>query len=334
MWLLATNPCTKRDDSCNLMWQLTGNEKATRIFDWVVGRPAVVVGLVLAGIVLRWFMHRIIDRLVRTAERGVLPGRLSTLGIGRANLGEAVSALEGDYAARRVARAGAMGSLLKSLSTAVIFTVVFLMSLSELNLDIAPLIASAGIAGIALGFGAQSLVKDFLSGLFIIFEDQYGVGDTVNLGEATGIVEAVSPRVTRLRDPNGTVWYVRNGEILRVGNQSQNWARVHVDIAVSYTEDLARVRRVLTELAAEFWADEDLEGLLVEVPEVIGVEQVLGDVVAMRVALKTQPMEQLGVARLFRERAKSRLEHEGIVVPTHVPWGAPPGGDTSLGRAQ
>jgi small-conductance mechanosensitive channel len=324
MWLLATNPCVSRDNSCNLMWRLTGNEDATRIFDLVFGRPAVVIALVLAGMVVRWLSHRVIDRLVRGAERGVLPGRLSTLSIGQTSLADAFSALEGDYAQRRVARARTMGSLLKSLATGVIFTVVLLMSLSELNLDIAPLIASAGIAGIALGFGAQSLVKDFLAGLFLIFEDQYGVGDTVNLGEASGVVEAVSPRVTRLRDPNGTVWYVRNGEILRVGNQSQNWARVNVDVAVAYTEDLARVRRVLMDVAEEMWTDEDLDGLLVEPPEVIGVEQVVGDVVAIRVALKTPPMEQLGIARLFRERAKVRLDSEGIEVPTHLPWPAPP----------
>ena len=324
MWLLATNPCASADDSCNLMWRITGNEDATRIFDWLLGRPTVVIALVLAGVIVRWLAHRVIDRLVRSAERGVLPGRLSTLSIGQTSLADAFSALEGDYAARRVARARTMGSLLKSVATGVIFTVVLLMSLSELNLDIAPLIASAGIAGIALGFGAQSLVKDFLAGLFLIFEDQYGVGDTVNLGEASGVVEAVSPRVTRLRDPNGTVWYVRNGEILRVGNQSQNWARVNVDVAVSYTEDLVRVRRVLMDVAEEMWTDEELDGLLVEPPEVIGVEQVFGDVVAMRVSLKTPPMEQLGIARLFRERAKARLDTEGIEVPAHLPWGAPP----------
>ena len=106
------------------------------------------------------------------------------------------------------------------------------MMLSELGVNVAPIIASAGILGIALGFGAQSLVKDFLSGIFMIFEDQYGVGDVVDLGEAIGTVEAVSLRVTRLRDVNGTVWYVRNGEILRVGNMSQNWARTVLDVGV------------------------------------------------------------------------------------------------------
>ncbi len=116
------------------------------------------------------------------------------------------------------------------------------MMLSEVGVDIAPIIASAGIIGIALGFGAQSLVKDFLSGVFMILEDQFGVGDIIDIGEATGTVEAVSLRVTRLRDINGTVWYVPNGEIMRVGNQSQNWSRTVLDVGVAYSEDLARVQ--------------------------------------------------------------------------------------------
>ncbi|MGL5809292.1 MAG: mechanosensitive ion channel family protein [Nocardioides sp.] len=280
-------------------------ESMTEAVDVFLGRPATIIGLFIAGLVARWVAHRLIDRLVRRAERGVLPGRLS----------DALSSLDGNQVARRSARARTMGSLLKSIATGAILTSVALMSLSELDLDIGPLLASAGIVGVAVGFGAQSLVKDFLAGLFMIFEDQIGVGDTVDLGPATGVVEAVSLRVTRVRDTNGAVWYVRNGEILRVGNFSQNWSRIAVDVAVSYTEDLARVRRVLDDLCAEMWADEDFDGLLVEQPEVLGVEQVAGDAVVLRVVLKTQPTEQVGLARIFRERTKARLEHEGIAVP-------------------
>jgi moderate conductance mechanosensitive channel len=338
MWLSATNPCDPNDASCNLIWSWTGNEDAARVAHLVLGRPTVVIGLFLAGLVARWLAHKLIDRLVGRAERGLLPERLGEFRVGSTSLGEAIQALEGDQAwgvraQRRVARARTMGSLLKSIATGVIFAVVVLMILSELNLDIAPLLASAGIAGIALGFGAQSLVKDFLAGLFMIFEDQYGVGDTVDLGDATGTVEAVSLRVTRLRDPSGTVWYVRNGEILRVGNLSQNWARVGVDIAVAYTEDLVKVRRVLVDVAHEMWTDEDLTGLLIEEPEVMGVEQVVGDMVTMRVFLKTAPLEQLGVARLFRERVKARFDHEAIEVPSHVPW-SPPGAGPATRPAQ
>src|SRR5690606_1086356 len=138
----------------------------------------------------------------------------------------------------------------KSIISGVVLAVIVTMALSELGVNIAPIIASAGIIGLALGFGAQTLVKDFLSGIFMLVEDQYGVGDVVDLGEASGTVEAVSLRVTRLRDINGTVWYVRNGEVVRVGNMSQNWARAVLDITVTYDADLVRVRQVLAEVAA------------------------------------------------------------------------------------
>ena len=185
-----------------------------------------------------------------------------------------------------------MGDLLKSVITGVLIAIFGTMMLSELGVNIAPIIASAGIIGIALGFGAQSLVKDFLSGIFMIFEDQYGVGDVVDLGEASGTVEAVSLRVTRLRDLNGTVWYVPNGEILRVGNMSQNWSRAVVDVSVGYHEDLARVQRVLREVAHDLWDDEDFRELIIEEPEVTGVEMLTADGVTLRVMIKTVPMEQ------------------------------------------
>ena len=189
------------------------------------------------------------------------------------------------------------------------------MILSELGVNIAPIIASAGIIGIALGFGAQSLVKDFLSGIFMIFEDQYGVGDVVDVGEASGTVEAVSLRVTRLRDLNGTVWYVPNGEIVRVGNMSQNWSRAVVDVSVGYDEDLARAQRVLREVAHDLWEDEDFSSVIIEEPEVTGVEAFNPDAVTLRVLIKTAPMEQWAVARELRQRIKARFDHEGIEIP-------------------
>ena len=197
-------------------------------------------------------------------------------------------------------------------------------------MNIAPIIASAGIIGIALGFGAQSLVKDFLSGIFMIFEDQYGVGDVVDVGEASGTVEAVSLRVTRLRDLNGTVWYVPNGEILRVGNMSQNWSRAVVDVNVGYHEDLARVQRVLREVAHDLWEDDDFTGLIIEEPEVTGVEMFTADGVTLRVLLKTAPMEQWGVARDAAPADQGPLRPRGHRDPAPpagrlAPRGADPG---------
>ena len=318
-----TIPLTTCTDGVLCTWVLdaTGNQKLANVTDWVVGKPAALVGLILIGLLVRWLLHRIVDRIVQRAEHGVLPNRLSRKLVG-GRVGAALNLQEDPGYTRRVQRAATMGSLLKSIISGVVFTVIALMFISELGYDIAPLIASAGIIGVALGFGSQTLVKDFLSGIFMIFEDQYGVGDVVDLGEASGTVEAVSLRVTRLRDVNGTVWYVRNGEILRVGNMSQNWARTVLDVTVGYTEDLVRVRRVLEEVAHDLWEDEDFKGLVIEEPEVWGVESLGVDGIVVRVTLKTAPMEQWGVARAMRERVKARFEHEGInlAVAQRVVW--------------
>jgi small conductance mechanosensitive channel len=210
-----------------------------------------------------------------------------------------------------------MGTLLKSIISAVVFTVLVIMVLAELGYNIAPILAGAGVLGVAVGFGSQSLVKDFLSGVFMLVEDQYGVGDVVDLGSATGTVEAVSLRVTRLRDVDGTVWYVRNGEILRVGNMSQNWARTVLDIPVDYSEDLVHVREVLTEVAHNLWIDDEYQKVIIEEPEVWGVQSLDADSVVVRVTLKTAPMEQWNVAREMRERVKARFDLEEIEIPRH-----------------
>jgi small-conductance mechanosensitive channel len=313
--------CSSDEDLCTWVLEQTGNSQLATATDWIVGKPSALIGLLLIALAVRWVLHRIIDRVVRRAEVGMLPNRVSRAITG-GRMGEALNLSEDPGYTRRVQRAATMGSLLKSIVTGTVFTVVALMAISELGYDIAPLIASAGILGVALGFGSQTLVKDFLSGIFMIFEDQYGVGDVVDLGEASGTVEAVSLRVTRLRDVNGTVWYVRNGEILRVGNMSQNWARTVLDVTVGYAEDLVKVRRVLEEVAHDLWEDEDFKGLVIEEPEVWGVESLGVDGIIMRVTLKTAPMEQWGVARAMRERVKARFEHEGInlAVAQRVVW--------------
>jgi small conductance mechanosensitive channel len=312
--LSLSDTCSDGEAICEWVMTETGNQKLATSADWFVGKPFALIGLALLGLFVRWLLHRLVDRLVKRAEVGMLGGHVGRFPFGQ-RMNQALARAEAAGASRRVQRAQTMGSLLKSIVTGVVVAVTVTMMLSELGANIGPVIASAGIIGVALGFGAQSLVKDFLSGIFMIFEDQYGVGDVVDVGEATGTVEAVSLRVTRLRDVNGTVWYVRNGEIIRVGNMSQNWARTVLDISVSYAEDLARVRRVLQEVAHDLWEDEDFKGLVIEEPEVWGVEQLGIDGVTVRVTLKTAPMEQWAVARAMRERIKARFDHEGIEMP-------------------
>ena len=320
--LTTADPCADGETICTWVYDLTGNEVVAEGSDVFIGIPLALLGLFVLGLVLRWLLHKVVDRLMRRAETGVLPDRVTP----------AVSA-------RRAQRAMTIGSVLKSVITIVLIAVFGTMMLSEVGVNIAPIIASAGIIGVALGFGAQSLVRDFLSGIFMIFEDQYGVGDVVDVGEATGTIEAVTLRVTRLRDLSGTVWYVPNGEILRVGNMSQNWSRAVVDVSVGYGEDLARVKRVLSEVAHDLWEDDEFSHLIIEEPEITGVEMLAADSVNLRVLIKTRPMEQWAVAREMRQRIKARFDHEGIEIPfaQRVVWhreAQPPRGEAPTASAE
>ena len=287
-------------------------ETGADVLTWLTGEPLYIIGLIVFAFVVRWILHRFVDRVVQRAETGVLPARVWRNGHPKEK-----SRSSSTVSARRALRARTMGTLLKSIISAVVFTVLVIMVLAELGYNIAPILAGAGVLGVAVGFGSQSLVKDFLSGVFMLFEDQYGVGDVVDLGEATGTVEAVSLRVTRLRDVDGTVWYVRNGEILRVGNMSQNWARTVLDIPVDYSEDLVHVREVLKDVAHALWIDDEYQKVIIEEPEVWGVQSLDADSVVVRVTLKTAPMEQWNVAREMRERVKARFDLEEIEIPRH-----------------
>ena len=320
MSLLDTAPtCTADDQWCLWVDKVTGNAWLAQGANWLIAKPLALLVLVLLALGVRWFLHRVIDRLVRRAAEGlpspVLRRRRERAAQQRPNL----------VAGRRVQRAETMGSLLKSIASIVIFAIFGITAIAELGYPVGPLLASAGVVGVALGFGAQSLVKDFLSGIFMIFEDQYGVGDSVDLGEAGGTVEAVGLRVTRLRDVEGTVWYVRNGEILRVGNQSQNWARTVLDIPVALDQDLVTVQTVLKEVAHDLWEDDDFKHQIIEEPEVWGVQDLTPNWITVRVVLKTAPLEQWAVAREMRQRIKYRFDHEGIDLahPTGQVWGVP-----------
>jgi small conductance mechanosensitive channel len=282
-----------------------------KAYENFVATPASIVLIIVVGLAFRWFVNRAIDRLVSRAIKGTVPGVIANT-----KAGEFLADLRPGSNERRKQRAETMGSLLKSIGTGVILAIVSVMVLAQMGVNIAPIIASAGIVGIALGFGAQNLVKDLLSGIFMILEDQYGVGDAVDLGEASGTVEAVGLRVTRLRDVNGTVWYVRNGEILRVGNQSQNWARTVLDITVDYEANLDQVQRVLEEEATAMYQDERFHDVIIEQPEVWGVERFDKDGAVVRVVLKTAPLQQWLVARAMRQRVKARFDKEGIRIPT------------------
>ncbi|SDQ06277.1 mechanosensitive ion channel family protein [Quadrisphaera sp. DSM 44207] len=309
------NPCFPGDGSfCGRLRAWGVDETVARdLTGYGVGLLQIVV-IVAGGLLARWLLHRAISRLteqIATGEAGI--GRWS-----RRSAGAAAPAVldAGAFAGeRRAQRARTVGSVLRSTTTAGVTITAVLLVLGVFGVDLGPLIAGAGVLGVALGFGSQTLVKDFLSGLFLILEDQYGVGDVVDLGDAVGSVEAVGLRVTRVRSVDGTVWYVRNGEILRVGNQSQGWARAVLDVNVAYGEDVARVRELLREVAHEFTEDEEWRHLVLEEPEVWGVEALAPGAVVVRLVVKTVPLEQWNVAREMRQRIKARFDAEGVEIP-------------------
>lgn len=280
-------------------------------FDNAVWAPLVaslitVLLILVFGIVIRNIVLRLITRVVaRTAVTGPLSGRWR-----KGSQAEGIDALLRE---RRRQRAETMGSVLKHIATIVIIGTTLLTVLDRLTIPIAPLLTSVGILGVAIGFGAQELVKDFIAGMFMLLEDQYGVGDVIDTGAAVGTVEAVTLRVTRLRDADGRVWYIRNGTITRVGNESQGWSRAYMDVPVSYTSDITTVRVLLEHVAEEIWADlEFRETMLVEQPKVYGVEQLSDSTLVFRLSAKTLPARQSEVARELRLRVKAALDAADI----------------------
>jgi len=216
---------------------------------------------------------------------------------------------------RRKQRVRALGSVLRSAASITIFSIAGVVILGDLGINLAPLLASAGVVGIAVGFGAQNLVRDYLAGIFMLVEDQYGVGDVITVGDATGTVESVTLRVTRLRSVNGIVWHVRNGAIETVGNESQGWARAVLDFPVPYTSDLITIRALLTDIADEMWNEPKWRAVMIEKPEVWGAQEVdmtPPSTVAMRVVVKTAPLRQWEVEREMRARVKTALDAAGI----------------------
>ncbi|NED97469.1 mechanosensitive ion channel family protein [Phytoactinopolyspora alkaliphila] len=283
--------------------------------EWWTGvlldKPLRLAGLILLTLVIRYLLHKVIARVVeRTVDREP-PTRV----LGSATAARIVFGSAGAYSQRRALRVQTMGSLLKSTATIIIGAIAVVMALDILGYSIGPVLASAGIVGVALGFGAQNLVKDFLAGISMLLEDQYGVGDVIDMGEASGVVEAVSLRVTRLRSVDGTVWYVRNGEVMRLGNSSQDWARAVIDVGVAYASDTADVRRLLEEISHDLAAEDVWKDLILEEPEVWGVEALSADSIVIRLVVKTKPLEQWKVGRELRERIKRRFDAEGIEIP-------------------
>jgi small-conductance mechanosensitive channel len=221
---------------------------------------------------------------------------------------------------RRKQRVQALGAILRSAASVTIFSIAGFVILGDLGINLAPLLASAGVVGVAIGFGAQSLVKDYLSGIFMLVEDQYGVGDVITVGDATGTVENVTLRVTRMRDVNGIVWHIRNGTIDTVGNESQGWARAVIDFPVPFSADLANIRELLAKTGEEMWNDPTWRAVMLEAPEVWGAQEISSSEVTMRMVVKTAPLRQWEVEREMRVRVKHALAEARIMpAPADTP---------------
>jgi small-conductance mechanosensitive channel len=288
-------------------------------------RIALIVGLAL---VARWLVRRAISRMVRRAANGDTPTLLRPLPERvRATLQEATAMVPPE---RRRQRAEAIGSVLRSTITAVIFVIALLMILDLFEINLAPLLAGAGVVGVALGFGAQTLVRDLLAGLFMLLEDQYGVGDVIDVGEASGVVEAVGLRITTLRDLQGVFWYVPNGEIRRVGNRTQGAAGVVVDVPIGFAP-VAEAVEALRRAAQALADDPELHDELVEPPEVLGVEQITVNGAVVRTVARATPEGQWRVGRELRRRQTEALIAAGLadqILAARILPGSPgtPGG--------
>lgn len=315
-----TPSCFRDSDLCHYLWRVTDQKWLAESSYWIVVKPLRILLIIAAAFVVRFLVHRAITRVIRRGEAGdgeggrafvLLRRRMPDALRGASFLPDVVVPSE-----RRRQRALALGSVLRNIASTVVFAITAMLVLDELSVNLAPILASAGIVGLAVGFGAQNLVKDFLAGMFILMEDQFGVGDTVELGQLAGIlngtVESVSLRITTLRDDQGALWYIRNGEIIRVGNKSQGSALASVDIPVK-TVVTAEASDVLTSAADRFSRDDEWSELITAPAEVLGIEEVTEETTVLRTVAKTSIEAQARVERELRRRLTVALHEAGLI---------------------
>lgn len=300
---------------CARFYEWTNNDFLARSADAMVGGLIEIAIIVALAFLARFLLHRLVKRAVDGAANARLPRR-----------GGAPPATPA-VPARRTQRARTIGSVLRSIISVLVLTTAAIMVLDVFGVALGPVLASAGIVGVAVGFGAQNLVRDFLSGMFMLMEDQYGVGDIVDLGEASGVVEAVGLRITTLRDVNGTVWYARNGEILRVGNKSQGHAVAVVDIPVAHSADITEAVALVRQVSEEVVEREGVKEHVLEPVDVLGVERVGPEGVTLRVTVKVAPGRQWAVQRALNAAITdsfddARVPRPGLLPP--IPPAGPP----------
>lgn len=281
------------------------------ILAWLLdagGTLLTVAGIIVGAFVLAWVLRFVIRRVVNRIVSGAKS---------RANVDDTQALERSPLAAMRlVQRTRTLGSILQNIvNVAIVIVAVLLIVhvLAPTALGSFALLSAA--IGAGLGFGAQNIVKDVLNGIFIVAEDQVGIGDVVDLGLASGVVEYVSVRITHVRDVNGTLWYVRNGEITRIGNMSQGWSRVIIDLAVPVDADVDEVEDTLLAAAKELAATPKWRTRIIEEPEVWGLESISGDALVIRLVMKTRANAKDDVARELRMRLKHAIDEMGLTLP-------------------
>lgn len=282
---------------------------AGRWWGFLIGAPLRVLLIIVVAVLVTFIVRMLIKKFARKIADGTATSSGKRNG---SDIRDRILGIDAVTVARRAQRAQTVGSLLSSIAAIIICVIAVLMIMQELGFNPAPILASAGVAGLAIGFGAQSLVRDYLAGFFIVVEDQYGIGDTVDLGEAVGEVEEVGLRITKVRGIDGTLWHVRNGEIMRVGNQSQGWARAVMDIPVPYQANQSTVEEAIHAAVDKLREDDERATTILEDPEIWGVQEISGNAVTIRTVIKTQPNEQWAIARAFRAEIRTQLQARGI----------------------
>ncbi len=313
---------TDPDWLCRKVFEWTDNSDIAGIATWLVDRPVKVLVIVLLALLTRRIVHKAIDGLIdrlmseRSSEEkdAVRAAEASSSMLRREVLSGKLASLR-NRTDRARQRAKTLGMLFKSIASAAVGTVTLMMLLGEFDINLGPLLAGAGILGLGIGFGSQSLVRDLLSGIFMLIENQYGVGDYIDVGEADGTVESLGLRTTRLRDKYGTLWHIPNGEIRRVGNMTQSFSKIPMEIDVAYDTDLDLAMETMKTVADGVWNEQLEEATIVEEPAVSGIQNFGADGITIRLSVKTEPGEQWSTARVLRKRIKEAFDEAGIEIP-------------------
>lgn len=293
--------CGNQGPLCEVIYEWTDNEQVAEGASFLLGSPVKIVMIVAGALILNHITRKAIRRLTNR--------------LGRATIDHGDSVVTERSIERAEQRASTSGSLLRSLSTAMIYGAAIILIFEVFGISMVPIIASAGVLAIAIGFGAQSVVEDLLRGVFMLAEDQFGVGDRISVGQVNGYVERVTLRTTVIRDTQGTLWHVPNSEIDWVANEAQETSRAKIEIGVAYTADIEHAIDVLQQAADDAAADPIWREHVTRPPEVSGIQELAEDAVKIRVIVWVDAGERRKFERHLRKQLKEALDAARIEMP-------------------